>query len=69
MLKFLHNIQWNRVLYLSLFFLGVIAVVIVMSLVNRKDDQQVCREININSRLISYNVFKPSLDSFKIRQS
>ncbi|MDH5827828.1 cell division protein FtsQ/DivIB [Sphingobacterium sp. SG20118] len=47
MLKFLHNIQWNRVLYLSLFFLGVIAVVIVMSLVNRKDDQQVCREINI----------------------
>ncbi|UIR56478.1 FtsQ-type POTRA domain-containing protein [Sphingobacterium sp. SRCM116780] len=47
MLKYLHNIKWNRVLYLSLFFLGVIAVVIVMSLVNRKDDQQVCREVNI----------------------
>lgn len=47
MLKYLHNIRWNRVLYLSLFFLGVIAVIIVMSLVNRKDDLQVCREVNI----------------------
>ena len=47
MLKYLHNIRWNRVLYLSLFFLGVIAVIIVMSLVNRKDEQQVCREVNI----------------------
>lgn len=47
MFKKLHNIQWNRVLSLSLFFLGLIAVIIVMTLVNRKDDQQVCHEVNI----------------------
>lgn len=36
----------SRIIFISL-FLGVIAVIIVMSLVNRKDEQQVCREVNI----------------------
>lgn len=36
----------SRLIFITL-FLGVIAVIIVMSLVNRKDEQQVCREVNI----------------------
>lgn len=47
MLKKLRDIQWNRVLYFTLFFIGVIVVVVIMSIVAKRDEQQLCKEVKI----------------------
>ncbi|WP_293886349.1 MULTISPECIES: cell division protein FtsQ/DivIB [unclassified Sphingobacterium] len=47
MLKRLRDIQWNRVLYFTLFFIGVIVVVVIMNIVGKRDEQQLCKDIKI----------------------
>lgn len=47
MLKKLRDIQWNRVLYFTLFFIGVIVVVVIMTIVGKRDEQQPCKEVKI----------------------
>ncbi|WP_293947202.1 MULTISPECIES: cell division protein FtsQ/DivIB [unclassified Sphingobacterium] len=47
MLRKLRDIQWNRVLYFTLFFIGVIVVVVIMTIVGKRDEQQLCKEVKI----------------------